>query len=343
MPSTASQLYIQMIQHAYEGKDGDFATLCESLFSASTLQTHRSKDTRINIDEINTLFTSISEELNDPLFALKIGESIHPSDYGILGHVWMNCDTLLDCFKLVVKFKQLMNDNFSAEYSIQNNEFIYNLSMPNLSKDEEKDFIDLDISSIFYMGKFLVGPRLKNQVFFKSVKLRHDHNIELKNKYEKILNCPVSMGEKENQIVLDMAAVNLPVHSPDNSIQQIMLGKVKQLACNTVDNAPVRKKVSSYINKNMKGNLPTAEVTAKNIGLSLSSLKRALKAEDTSYQQLIDEVRYRQATSMLIEQQYSACEISFLLGYSNASSFSRAFKTRTGLTPKEFRTQQHIA
>ena len=215
--------------------------------------------------------------------------------------------------------------------------------MPNLRKDEARNFIDLDISSIFYMGKFLVGPRLKSKVFFKSVKLQNDSNPALKDEYEKLLNCPVSMGQKVNQIVLDMGTVNLPVHSPDSSIQQIMLGKVKQLPCNNIDNTPARKKVISYINENMKGSIPTAEITARNLGLSLSSLKRSLKAEDTSYQQIIDKVRYEQATSMLTVQQYSICEISFLLGYSNASSFSRAFKIQTGLTPKEFRTQQHVA
>lgn len=340
MSLAASQLYIQMIKHAYEANDGDYSALSAQLFDEKTRRGHHSSDTPVDIREINQLWKAISDDLRDPLFALKIGANIHPSDYGILGHVWMNSQNLLECIKLMVEYCQLMNDAFDTKYEIDNNQFIYNLAVTSLSAEEESHFVDHNISSIYYMGKFLIGPRYKNNKLFKQVNLRHQHNQKLQQEYEAILHCPVKMGQESNQVILDMSILMLPVYSPDEKMQKLMLTKTKKLADTSTNRNPVTAKVISYINKNMKGNLPTAEFTAKELGMSLSSLKRALKAEETSYQQVIDDERYRHAAQMLGERDHSVCEISFLLGYSNASSFSRAFKIRTGLSPKEYRNQQ---
>ncbi len=337
MQFTVSQLYIQMIKQAYEAKGRDFSQLYGQLFDDQAQQGHRSKDLRIDIKEINTLWQGVARSLKDPLFALKMGVDIHPSDYGILGIVWMNSQNLLECYKLVVEYSQLMNDAFNASYEIVDNQFIYNLSVSSLSANEEADFVDHNIASIFHMGKFLVGSRHSKDILFKSVKLRHKHNIELQREYERILNCPIIMGHNTNQIILDMSVLNLPVYLPDAGMQKLMLNKSKKLVSNKENSTPVSKKVLSFINENLGASLPTAEMTAKHLGLSLSSFKRQLASEGTRYQQLIDDERYRHAVEMLSARKNSICEISFLLSYSNASSFSRAFKARTGISPKDYR------
>jgi AraC-like DNA-binding protein len=341
MQFTVSQLYIQMIKQAYEARGRDFPQLYNKLFDESARQGHRSKDLRIDIVEINRLWQGVIQSLNEPLFALKVGVDTHPSDYGILGIVWMNSQTLLECYKLVIEYSPLMNDAFDARYYIDGNDFIYTLAVSSLKPHEEANFVDHNIASIFHMGQFLVGSRHRKDIVFKSVKLRHEHNSSLQQEYERLLNCPVFMGQECNQIILDMSVLNLPVHLPDLGMQKLMLTKSKKLVHKKENTAPISKEVLSYLNKNFGGNLPTAEVTAKYLGLSLSSFKRSLASEGTRYQQLIDDERYRHAVDMLSVRKHSICEISFLLSYSNASSFSRAFKSRTGLSPKEFRNQQN--
>lgn len=343
MKFTVSSLYVQMIKQAYEAKGRDFLKLYNQLFDESTRLGHRSKDSRIDINEINALWQAVFRSLNEPLFALKMGVDIHPSDYGILGMIWMNSSNLLECYKLVVEYSPLMNDAFDANYCIKGEDFIYTLAVSSLAPNEESHFVDHNIASIFHMGKFLVGSRHRKDIIFKSVKLRHEYNSVMQSEYETVLNCPVLMGQDCNQIILDMSVLNLPVYLPDVGMQKMMLSKSKKLVHKKENSAPISRKVLAYLNENLGGSLPTAEATAKHLGLSLSSFKRLLASEDARYQKLIDDERYRHAVNMLSERKNSICEISFLLSYSNASSFSRAFKSRTGLSPKAFRNQQKLS
>jgi AraC-like DNA-binding protein len=66
-------------------------------------------------------------------------------------------------------------------------------------------------------------------------------------------------------------------------------------------------------------------------------LQRKLTAEKTSFRKLVQAVRHELAESYLADDSFTLKEISYLLGFSEQSSFSRAFKRWAGLTPQEFR------
>jgi AraC-like DNA-binding protein len=64
-----------------------------------------------------------------------------------------------------------------------------------------------------------------------------------------------------------------------------------------------------------------------------------LQEEGTSFQQVIDEVRREVAVTHMRGRRATIDEIAFLLGFEKPSSFHRAFKRWTGVTPGEFRRQ----
>lgn len=181
MLASASQLYIQMIRQAYETAGEDYIALCNKLFGHSSPPSN--KDQRVEVKDISSLWVAAKDKLNDPLFATRIGETIQPSDYGILGYVWMNCRNLLECFDLVVQYKKLMNDAFQAQHESTDTEFIYTVGLAGASIEQEAPFIDLDISSIYHLGRFLVGPRNSDNIQLKQVKLRQAHKDELQKQF----------------------------------------------------------------------------------------------------------------------------------------------------------------
>jgi AraC-like DNA-binding protein len=64
---------------------------------------------------------------------------------------------------------------------------------------------------------------------------------------------------------------------------------------------------------------------AKRLAVSSRTLQRRLQAEDTSFKQELSALRAELANHYLVNTPYSSAEISFLLGYSEPSSFFRAF------------------
>ena len=66
-------------------------------------------------------------------------------------------------------------------------------------------------------------------------------------------------------------------------------------------------------------------------------LQRRLSDEETRYQQVLNHSRELLARHYLTNSDHTSAEISFLLGYDNPSSFSRAFHLWTGMTPEALR------
>ena len=87
--------------------------------------------------------------------------------------------------------------------------------------------------------------------------------------------------------------------------------------------------------------LPHAEVTVREIaallGLSQRSFARRLESEGVTFSALLDELRLDLAQRYLAEPDTSISHIAWLLGYSEVSAFSRAFKRWTGMSPREAR------
>ncbi len=83
---------------------------------------------------------------------------------------------------------------------------------------------------------------------------------------------------------------------------------------------------------------PSQEEAARHWGLSLSSLKRVLAQQHTSYQQLQDQVKACAAQQALLLQGMSNKELASRLGYSDEHNFRRAFKRWTGLLPSQLRS-----
>lgn len=67
------------------------------------------------------------------------------------------------------------------------------------------------------------------------------------------------------------------------------------------------------------------------------TLQRRLAQEDTSYSQVFDQARLMKAATLLKEDDMKLLDISLILGYENASSFTRAFHRWAGVSPREYR------
>ena len=80
-----------------------------------------------------------------------------------------------------------------------------------------------------------------------------------------------------------------------------------------------------------------ADAACRALKLSRRTLQRRLKAEKTSFQKVLKEVRAVLAVNYLSDKRLKALEVAMLLGYSNISSFTTAFKSWYDMPPAEYR------
>jgi AraC-like DNA-binding protein len=82
---------------------------------------------------------------------------------------------------------------------------------------------------------------------------------------------------------------------------------------------------------------PSQQQIAASLHVSNRTLQRKLKDEGTSFMELLQDTRLQLARKYLRQPNRSVVETSYLLGFSEPSTFSRAFKRWTGVAPVEFR------
>ena len=113
---------------------------------------------------------------------------------------------------------------------------------------------------------------------------------------------------------------------------QVMLNYLADL-----DKEDIVQQVKVAIIDQLPSGNVTDETISKAVFTSQRSLQRRLSEKGTTFKTILTEVRKDLALKYIHDRKLTLTEISFMLGFSEMSSFSRAFKRWTGESPKEFR------
>lgn len=101
---------------------------------------------------------------------------------------------------------------------------------------------------------------------------------------------------------------------------------------------PMKTRVKNLIMLSLNEGAVYQEDIASKLGVTSRTLRRHLTASGVSFQDLLDESRMQLVTlEFKSRRNVSLSEMAFKLGYSEHSTFSRAFARWTGLTPQEYR------
>jgi AraC-like DNA-binding protein len=140
----------------------------------------------------------------------------------------------------------------------------------------------------------------------------------------------------ENAIYFKKDELNTPV----NNSNPAMLGYFEAQAntlLSLIEESSWFSKTEKEILKNIGDHAISVELVASNLDISVRTLQNYLKAESKSFSEALTNVRSRLAKHYILNTKLDDGSISILLGYSEVSSFYRAYKKWSGATPKELR------
>ena len=131
------------------------------------------------------------------------------------------------------------------------------------------------------------------------------------------------------------AAGAFAVPAADNSPLQALFGQISRALVAAIERpAAFRATVERAIEARlMASQLVRIDTIAAELGVSRQTLYRRLRAEGTTFEDLLDQLRHRLAVRYLRDQHLSVKAASYRLGFSEPAAFSRAFKRWTGANP----------
>ncbi len=153
----------------------------------------------------------------------------------------------------------------------------------------------------------------------------------------RVYQAPVHYGQDHVGLSFDAHWLDLPVVQSARSLQEFLAGAPENLVVSYRDTSSLTDRVRRLLRKQLAQELPPLDVVARELAVTAQTLRRRLKDEGRGYQQIKDEIRRDAAVEYLVQTRLSLPEIAGRVGFSEASTFHRAFKSWTGLAPGEYR------
>jgi AraC-like DNA-binding protein len=150
----------------------------------------------------------------------------------------------------------------------------------------------------------------------------------------------VSFGQSQNALVMPAASLDLPMIKSDPALKTML----ERVAGDMLQRLPSADTLTSHIRRllaaELRGGDPRIEYLAKKLHTTPRTLRRRLEEIGTTHREILEELRKELALKYLGERAIGPTEVAFLLGYSNASAFHKAFKRWTGVSASEFRRRE---
>jgi AraC-like DNA-binding protein len=156
---------------------------------------------------------------------------------------------------------------------------------------------------------------------------------------EAFFGCSVDFGASHTLVRFPIAYMSIPMPHREPGLRALLNRQAKALLDALPDPNAFDKAVQQLLVRLLPDGEVSVDKVAQAMNQSTRTLQRRLTESGMTWQYLLDRTREQLARQYLSDRALSLAEIALLLGYSEQSAFTRAFKRWTGLTPLAFRTQ----
>ena len=276
----------------------------------------------------------------DPDVGLHSAESYNPGALSIVGYVVLSCRTGAEALDRLTRYAPLLNEGLVVDLTERDGRMICRFG-PNpdvdsfLHRDSRQVMETLAAGTVVTLQRLATGPLDPLEVTF-----RHSAPATI-SEHHRILGPVVTFDSAEDAVVYRTATLETPFISADPALLEVFEGDARVRLQALANRGGVSGRVLALLGKRLKGVVPTLADVASELAMSERSIQRSLTEEQTSYRQLVDDVRKNLAIEYLSRPGTSATDVAFLLGFSEPSAFTRAFRRWTGNPPTEFRAAAH--
>jgi AraC-like DNA-binding protein len=288
------------------------------------------EEARVNLDRYYALWREAVEYTDKPDLALRLAARNVMEGMGLVGHVFFNCKTLKQALEHYQRYYQLVNQSIEINILERGDEAVIQYSVKG-----GFEYCRYEMEYSLTIAAHRAKRLLQSGLDMRYVAFAHAEP-DYPEEYEKMFRCPIKFGQSHSEIAFDAhyLAYKMPRNSP--SLYKVLTAHLDRLLSSLGKGASVASKVEAIVSKKISDAELDADYVASRLNMSRNTLYRKLKKEGVAYQDIVDGVRADYAIQHLKSGEYSITELTFILGFSEVSAFSRAFKRWTGQTPNSY-------
>lgn len=288
-------------------------------------------DARLPVSTSIELWNLLLEVSGDPLCALKIGQIVRKQSMGVVGNLFLSCETLGEALEQSIRFHSLTNETGKIECIGRGKESLFRYSITD-PRYYSLPVIERSLSSGLTWANFFSGKKIRpNAVFFQQPMPSYAAD------FRAFFDSPVHFGQEYNEIAFDASVLQYRGVHTNDYLKKVLGVRASEMSSSGKE--PTVQKVADYLRQNLAFGEVNIQSLCEKLGLSRTTLYRELKREGFSYQQVLDSVRKELVQVYLRDRNYSLLETAYLLGFSESSTFHRAFRRWFGIPPGQWKSE----
>lgn len=293
-------------------------------------------DARVPLDAYRAAIRAAAESSGDPAILLRYSCGTKLQEVSIVGLIVHSCASMAESMAQLNRYSRLMVE---VDVMPDGPRFAVEPGAGGLwlidRRPDPDSFPELTESGFGrFIGEFRreFGVPMARELRMTHAEPAHGALVR------EILGVPVVFAAERNAMLMDPEWLAIEYDEGDRSyVFGIFAEKADRLMQDLARDATVRGRVEAHLLPLLhRGEVPMDEV-ARALGMSRQTLYRRLRDEGARYAEVLDALRQRMAEDYLGARRLAVGQVAYLVGFSETSSFVRAFKRWTGVAPGAWR------
>jgi AraC-like DNA-binding protein len=287
---------------------------------------------RIEAHKIFHLMKLAVKATGNPSFGLLVAHNFQPANFHALGFSLYSSCSLYDFCQRLVHYSRLISENI--KHYLHEEEEHYRFVIELINPKASIESLDGWIGAIVHICRSIYRPDFTPL----KVDLERPAPGSHAEDFEQFFRTPVIFSAPTNTIYIAKTDMLAPLRSASSDLarrnDEVVIEYLARL-----DREDIVRQVETKILEL----LPTGECSKDRIAsllhVSRRKLHNKLEQKNTSYQEILENLRSNLAKQYIEQKNVSFSEIAFLLGFTDTSNFARAFRRWTGVSPTQYRDQ----
>lgn len=283
---------------------------------------------RVPLETTQSFLQLVLKVTGDACFGLNFTKFVHPTSFGALSATLMSSSTLRDFCQRLSRYYEFISTNHLLIFEESGDEARLIIRKncevePEVLRVLEDALLSMVLRMIRFMYREDYTP-LKVEHIAEAISGReHD--------YEAFFGVPVRFSSRETAIYFSREDLDIPMPASNPELSKINERKVIETLAK-MDTSDMPSQIYGTLLELLPGGNFEKEVVAERFAMTLEEFDEKLAQAGTTFSRLLDNVRCDLA-QLYLDEGKSVTEIAYLLGYSNSSNFTRAYKRWTGNRP----------
>ncbi|MGB4342654.1 MAG: AraC family transcriptional regulator [Moraxellaceae bacterium] len=278
------------------------------------------------------LMQIVMRRTEDEFIGLGRGTKSKPGTFSMMAHAVINCPNLEKAVQRSAQFYKLVD--LPLDLRLEKGERETRLVIDSPSVESRDNVLEAMIFISVRFWSWLTGKNLE------ATSIHFDFpEPPQAGEFRRLFRGRVVYNDKVSALVFPTSWLSLPLVQNPLSLSKFLKDSLALIIVGNAQPIGLPEQIRAIISKEYGNTFPDFAQVCEQLSMTPQTLRRRLKEENTSYQEIKDSIRQDASLYYLGKEELSIDEIALMMGFSEASSFHRAFKKWTGRTPASYRRE----